>query len=58
MMPKIERVMSIIDDLEIVPDDLQDLVFLRPHQLKGDLKDFWAMDISVNSTIKAVRHTT
>ena len=40
--------MSIIDDLEIVPDDLQELVFLRPHSLKGNLKDFWAMDISGN----------
>lgn len=48
MMPNIERVMSIIDDLEIVPDDLQELVFLRPHLLKGNLKDFWAMDISGN----------
>ncbi|WP_026632825.1 type II toxin-antitoxin system RelE/ParE family toxin [Dyadobacter alkalitolerans] len=48
MMSKIERVMSIIDDLEVVPDDLQDLVFLRPHPLKGNLKDFWAMDISGN----------
>lgn len=48
MVPKIERVLSIIDELVLVPDDLQDLVFLRPHPLKGDLKGFWAMDISGN----------
>ena len=34
--------------MELVPDDLQDLIFLRPHPLKGNLKDFWAMDISGN----------
>ena len=48
MVPKIERVLSIIDELELVPDDLQDLIFLRPHPLKGNLKDFWAMGISGN----------
>jgi len=40
MVPKIERVLAIIDELELVPDDLQDLIFLRPHPLKGNLKGF------------------
>lgn len=48
MVSKIERVLVIIDQLEVVPDDLQDLIFLRPHPLKGNLKDYWAMDISGN----------
>lgn len=48
MVAKIERVLNIIDYLEKVPEDLQDIIFLRPHPLKRDLKDFWAMDISGN----------
>lgn len=45
---KILRILTIIDALEAVPDDLQGLPFLRPHQLKGNLKGFWAMDVSGN----------
>lgn len=48
MIPKILRILTIIDDLEVVPEDLQDLVFLRPHLLKGNLSGFWALDISGN----------
>lgn len=48
MIPKILRILTIIDDLEVVPEDLQDLVFLRPHPLKGNLSGFWALDISGN----------
>ena len=48
MIPKIVRILTIIDALEIVPGDLQDLPFLRPHSLKGDLSGFWAMDVSGN----------
>lgn len=48
MISKIERVLTIIDYLEVVPDDLEDLNFLRPHPLKGNLKDFWSMEISGN----------
>lgn len=48
MIPKILRILTIIDDLEVVPEDLQDLVFLRPHPLKGNLCGFWALDISGN----------
>lgn len=48
MLPKIERVLVIIDNLNKVPDDLEDLPFLRPHPLKGDLSGFWSMRISGN----------
>ena len=48
MVDKILRVLTIIEALEKVPDDLQDLPFLRPHPLKGNLQGFWAMDITGN----------
>ena len=48
MIAKILRILTIIDALETVPDDLQNLPFLRPHPLKGDLTGFWAMDVSGN----------
>ncbi len=48
MIPKLLRILTIIDALEVVPGDLQDLPFLRPHPLKGELSDFWSMDISGN----------
>lgn len=48
MIVKILRILTIIDALETVPDDLQDLPFLRPHPLKGNLNEYWAMDVSGN----------
>lgn len=48
MVQKIERILTVIDALEQVPDDLQDLPFLRPHPLKGDLKGFWSMTVTGN----------
>jgi proteic killer suppression protein len=48
MLSKIERVLNIIHYLEEVPGDLENLNFLRPHQLKGNLKDFWSMQITGN----------
>lgn len=48
MIAKMLRILTIIDALEMVPDDLQNLPFLRPHSLKGDLSGFWAMDVSGN----------
>lgn len=48
MVGKIERILTIIDALEVVPDDLQNLPFLRPHPLKGNLSGFWAMSVSGN----------
>jgi proteic killer suppression protein len=48
MLAKIERVLNIIDYLEHVPKDLEGLVFLRPHPLKGNFKDYWALQITGN----------
>ena len=48
MLAKIERVLNIIDYLENVPSDLENLTFLKPHALKGNLKGFWAMQITGN----------
>lgn len=48
MIPEILRILTIIDALEVVADDLQDLPFLRPHPLKGNLSGFWTMDVSGN----------
>ncbi|WP_255047862.1 type II toxin-antitoxin system RelE/ParE family toxin [Lacihabitans sp. CS3-21] len=48
MMAKIERVLNLIDYLEKVPGDLENLTFLKPHPLKGNLKGFWAMQITGN----------
>lgn len=62
MIPKILRVLTIIDALEMVPDDLQNLPFLRPHPLKGDLQGFWSMRITGNWRIifrfDSERHNT
>lgn len=48
MTLKIERVLVVIDNLQVVPDDLEGLPNLKPHPLKGDLKGFWAMSITGN----------
>jgi toxin HigB-1 len=48
MFGKIERVLNIIHYLEDVPKDLENLVFLKPHLLKGNYKDYWAMQITGN----------
>lgn len=48
MLARIERVLTVIDALAVVPDDLLDLPFLRPHPLKGDLQGFWSISVSGN----------
>ncbi|MFP5081575.1 type II toxin-antitoxin system RelE/ParE family toxin [Pedobacter sp. JCM 36344] len=45
---KIRLVLQIIDELEEVPGDLAHLVSWRPHPLKGNLQDFWSLDITGN----------
>ncbi len=47
MVDKIRRLLVIIDTLEVVPDDLMNLPF-RPHPLKGNLSDYWAMNVTGN----------
>ena len=45
-LQRIQKVMNMIHYLEYVPKDLQPFQNLRPHLLKGELKDFWSLDIS------------
>ena len=51
LLPKIRRLLVIIDTLEKVPEDLENLQSLKPHKLKGDLSDFWAITVSGNYRI-------
>ena len=51
LLAKTNRLLVIIDTLEKVPDDLENLVGLKPHKLRGDLSDFWAMNVSGNYRI-------
>jgi len=48
MVRTIETVMSIVDNLEVVPDDLYPFPKLKPHPLKGDRQGEWAVSISGN----------
>lgn len=48
MVDKIIRILIIIDTLEHVPNDLKNLNTLRPHPLKGELKDFWSLTVNGN----------
>jgi proteic killer suppression protein len=48
---RIKKVLNLINYLEDVPKDLEPVKNLRPHLLKGDLKDFWSLDISGNYRI-------
>ncbi|BDU27700.1 hypothetical protein FLGSB24_44440 (plasmid) [Flavobacterium sp. GSB-24] len=50
-LSRVEKVLTIIDALEEVPDDLSFYTFLRPHELKGKLKGVWSLDISGNYRI-------
>ena len=44
----IKKVLNIIHYIEKVPQDFETFKFLRPHPLKGNLKGFWSLDVSVN----------
>ena len=48
---KIRIILTIIDSLEEVPEDLGFYTNLRPHLLKGNLKEFWSLDVSGNYRI-------
>jgi proteic killer suppression protein len=50
-LKKIKVLLQVIDDLEHVPDDLKNLISLRPHPLKGNLEGFWSLDVTGNYRI-------
>lgn len=45
---RIKKALNIIHYIEKVPQDFESFKFLRPHPLKGNLKDFWSLDVSGN----------
>ncbi|MEG0916625.1 MAG: type II toxin-antitoxin system RelE/ParE family toxin [Myroides sp.] len=51
LVPKIKRLLVIIDELEQVPEDLSNLQYLVPHKLKGDLAEFWSITVTGNVRI-------
>jgi proteic killer suppression protein len=50
-LKKIKVLLQVIDELEYVPDDLKNLISLRPHPLKGNLEGFWSLDVTGNYRI-------
>ena len=48
MISKITRILDLINDVEEVPQDFEPFRNLRIHPLKGDLKDFWSLDVTGN----------
>lgn len=51
LLSKVKRLLVIIDELEQVPEDLQNLQHLVPHKLKGDLSEFWSITVTGNYRI-------
>lgn len=45
---KVKKVMNIIEYLEKTPQDFESFKNLRPHPLKGELKEFWSLDETAN----------
>jgi len=44
----IRKVLDAIDNANIVPQDFEPFRMWRIHQLKGNLKGFWSLDVSGN----------
>ncbi|GAE63022.1 type II toxin-antitoxin system RelE/ParE family toxin [Chryseobacterium indologenes] len=51
LVKKIKIILSVIDTLEKVPEDLKGLRHLEPHKLQGNLSEFWAISVSGNYRI-------
>ncbi|MFT4202888.1 MAG: type II toxin-antitoxin system RelE/ParE family toxin [Chitinophagaceae bacterium] len=48
---KIKILLQVIDELKDVPRDLENLMFAKPHPLKGDLSGYWSLSVSGNYRI-------
>lgn len=48
---RVINILAMIDNLVDVPKDLSMHKSLRPHLLKGDLKNYWSLDVSGNYRI-------
>lgn len=51
MLPRIRFVLDLINDASIVPQDFEAFRNLRIHPLKGELKNYWSLDVSGNYRI-------
>ncbi len=48
---KVRRVLDAIDSLNNVPKDFEPFRSWRPHQLQGEYKRYWSLDITGNYRI-------
>lgn len=48
---KIRRVLDAIDSLNDIPKDFEPFRSWRPHQLRGEYKGYWSLDITGNYRI-------
>jgi proteic killer suppression protein len=44
-------ILDLLNDTEQVPQDFEPFRNLRIHSLRGDLKDFWSLDVTGNYRI-------
>lgn len=51
LVPKLKRLLFMIETLEKVPEDLKGLKHLQPHKLKGDYSEYWAITVTGNFRI-------
>lgn len=51
MLHKITLILDLLDSVEEVPQDFEAFKNLRIHPLKGELKDFWSLDVTGNYRI-------
>ncbi|MGN6510416.1 MAG: type II toxin-antitoxin system RelE/ParE family toxin [Chitinophaga sp.] len=50
-LKKIRRILQMLDDAEIIPDDFKIKSAYNIHALKGTLKDYWSLTITGNYRI-------
>ncbi|RZJ80978.1 MAG: plasmid maintenance system killer protein [Flavobacterium sp.] len=48
MLPRIRFILDLLNDVNFVPKDFEPFRNLRIHPLKGDLKNFWSLDVTGN----------
>jgi len=48
MVLKIRIIMDLINDVNSVPQDFEPFKNLKIHPLKGNLKNFWSLDVTGN----------
>lgn len=51
MIKRIRMILELSDNVEEVPQDFEPFKGLRIHPLKGDLKEYWSLDVTGNYRI-------